>query len=331
MQKLYPYLIAVWIMIFALFPAIEISVPMTENKAIVWLWLISAALGLYTLFFEINIFAKLTIAYLFIDCFFSSAPYLSFTLYIWMVVCAYFYALCARIENWTPVIRTLQIVILLNLILLFMQAIGKDSLVNFGLGKNITSYGNIGNPMQFKSFFIIASTTLIALTKPKILKNKKIFKILSIALPCAITIYLIKHNSWHYFLYARGPVWLKTLQLSMQRPFVGWGPGMYKIIFPALAHGRFEAEGVWRTAHNCWLQMLFEIGIIGTSFIAGLFISFLIFLRKIDLYLFFGLIIIGLDMLAHFPTRQISCIFLMLMFVAHCDQKIKEKNYGQPT
>lgn len=210
-----------------------------------------------------------------------------------------------------------------------MQKIGKDSLCNFGLNDAFVCWGSVGNPMQLKSFFIITCAVLIALTKPKILRNKKVLFGLGVIGIAWLMRYFISHKTFHYFLYARGSVWLATLKLMLKHPFFGWGPGEYKIIFPAVARGGFESEGIWRTAHNCWLQMGFEIGSFGLSLVAGLFIYLLVRLLKIDLYLFFGLAVIALDMSVHFPTRQIQCVFIMIMFLAHCEQKIKEKRLWQ--
>ena len=304
-------------MAFAVFPPIEIRLPMVSDSAWVWLVLISGCLGLYTIFTKINIFVKAISAYLFISCFFSSAPLISFTAYIVMVPLIYFYILCTKIDDWKPITRALIIILVLNQLLLLMQWIGRDSLLNFGL-KATTCAGTVGNPMQLKSLMIIATAVLIAITRPK-----KRYVALAAIIFLLASGYAAKHNIIQDFLYARGPVWGETFKLYLQHPIFGWGPAMFKTIFPALVRGTFDLEGVWRTTHNCWLQLLFETGAIGFSLVSGFFIHLFVKLKKINLYLFFGLAIIALDMMAHFPTRQIQCVPIMIAFLAYCEREIK--------
>lgn len=304
-------------MAFAVFPPIEIRLPMVSDSAWVWLVLISGCLGLWTIFTKVNVFVKAISAYLFISCFFSSAPLISFTAYITMVPLIYFYILCTKIDDWRPITHALIIILVLNQLLLLMQWAGRDSLLNFGLNA-ISCSGTVGNPMQLKSLMIIATAALIAITRPK-----KRYVILAVIILLLTSGYATKHNIIQHFLYARGPVWLETFKLYLQHPIFGWGPGMFKTIFPALVRGTFDLEGVWRTTHNCWLQMLFEVGAVGFLLVSGYFICLFAKLKKIDLYLFFGLAVIALDMLVHFPTRQIQCVPIMIMFLAYCEREIK--------
>ena len=269
---------------------------------------------------------RLAIAYLFISCFFSVGPAVSFNAYIPIAVMAWYYIMCTKVTDWTPLVKSLKVIILLNLILLFLQRIGHEPLFNFGFEKTML-FGSVGNPMQLKSFLIIAIAILIGLTKPKILKNK-IVLLISIAVAFALLLdYALYHKALKHFLYARGPVWLKTMQMTLKHPFFGWGLGQYKIVFPALASGHFTAEGAWTAAHNCWLQLGLEAGLIGLGLIAGLYLYLLKQIRRIDPFLFFALLIIGLDMCVHFPTRQTQCIFMILAFVAHCERKVKESRW----
>jgi hypothetical protein len=324
MQRLYSYLAIIPIIALAVFPPIELHMPLSDNKAWLWLFLISGCLGIYTLFTKINILVKLTAVYIFISCFFSAAPYLSFALYIPIVAWIYFYILCTKIRDWQPVRNALIVILSLNTLLSIMQAIGRDSLLNFGLS-NPTCSGVVGNHMQQKSLLIIANAALLGLIRPK-----KRYVVLTGAALFLLLGYAAKHNVISHFLYARGAVWLDTLKLCIAHPFVGWGPGMFKMIFPTIGKGGYVAEGMWYTAHNCWLQMLFETGAIGFSLVAGYFIVLFKQTWEIDRYLFLGLIIIALDMMVHFPTRQIQTVPIMLMFLARCEQKIRESRLCQP-
>ena len=265
---------------------------------------------------KINVFVKAISVYLFVSCF-SAPPLISFPSYISIVPRIYFYILCTKIDDWKPIVRALITILVLNQLLLLIQWVGRDSLLNFGL-KAASCAGTVGNSMQLKSLMIIATAVLIAITKPR-----KRYVALAVLIFLLTSGYATKHNIIQHFLYARGPVWLETFKLYLQHPIFGWGPAMFKTVFPSLVRGGFEAEGVWSITHNCWLQLLFETGAIGFALVSGFFMYLFVKLKKINLYLFFGLAIIALDMMVHFPTRQINCVPIMIVFLAFCERKIK--------
>lgn len=71
----------------------------------------------------------------------------------------------------------------------------------------------------------------------------------------------------------RIPVSRDTWRMAQRRPWFGWGPGCFEVVFPAFQgsylrrpDGRPEAR--FEYAHNDWLQLLAETGMVG----AGLFL-----------------------------------------------------------
>ena len=72
-------------------------------------------------------------------------------------------------------------------------------------------------------------------------------------------------NSWHW----RTMVWSDSLPLIQASPFFGHGSGSFKILSPTFSKVRLT--GVY--AHNVYVEMLFETGIIGLVFYIAFFLS----------------------------------------------------------
>ncbi len=245
----------------------------------------------------------------FVSCFLSRAPYISFTMFWSVIVCAYYYLLCTKIKDWSPVKKTIQAIFLFVILLVVMQLSGKDSLLNFGLTKPAI-VGTIGNPMIFSSFMCILSPLLlfnplnwVALVIMALISHSA-GAILSICAGIATyTFVKFKRYRWGIIILAilipityasytgkfqksvlvagRGPVWIKTAQLSLQHPF-GYGIGTYKILFPHLcgeAITKQQPGREWNNSHNDWLQILFEAGFPGVILFWGWLITIV---RKVN-------------------------------------------------
>jgi len=185
-----------------------------------------------------------------------------------------------------------------------------DRLLNFGL-KNISSFGILGNPMMQVSFLMVILALLI--------QYKKIYRYASLFLIAVVVIFAIP--KLHYFTYARGDVWLKTFLLTLKHPFFGYGMGTFKGLFPVLATGRYTLEGThWMQAHNCWVQIPFEIGYLGLGILLAMIGIILFKNRKVALILCGAAIIAG-DMLIHFPTRMCQSLILIILFLAFCTKE----------
>ena len=115
----------------------------------------------------------------------------------------------------------------------------------------------------------------------------------------------------------RGEVWHKTIELSNQRPWMGWGIGSYKDVFPAL-NITPQHYNQYRTAHNFILELIFEIGYPMTIIIVGGLICFVIRLWQSDMFLnAAGISMILMDGMFHFPDRVTQCVPIMIAILAY--------------
>jgi O-antigen ligase len=117
------------------------------------------------------------------------------------------------------------------------------------------------------------------------------------------------------------PAWRDTIKLSVKNP-IGYGIATEKILFPVLCSDEVRKANsgqVWVPTHNDWLQILFETGFPGLI----LFLVWLIsIIRKVkDPIKITGLIIIGMNMMFHFPLRIVQCPLIILAFLAYCERQ----------
>ena len=318
-MKIHSYIVAVLIAFFALIPPIIIIIPNPSFNIWVMMVVISGFLGFLTLFLNTNIFIKILSIGGFINCIFSCVPHECFTSYISLLVCCYFYILCSKVKNWNLIYKTVLCIVIYNLFFMTMQFFGKDSLLNFSMGKNIVEHGILGSRMELESFLLNCLVLLMAIKGI----NKKLFEnyvmglmLLSVLLILCIYTDPIIHNPFG----SRIPVWLATIKLSNQHPFLGWGIGSYKFMF-------FPLSGLhtfpWKQAHNDFLQILFETGYSGLIFSLTA-LGVLIYKLKKNITLLIGLGLICVDMSIHFPIRVANTVLILICFLAYCETKIKE-------
>lgn len=312
--------------------------------------------GVLILFLKTNLFIKIISISVFINCFLSKAFFVSFTQYIVFVACLYFYILCTKIKDFSPVFKMLQALMILHLILFFMQIIGKDPLLNF---HGRTCYGVVGQNMQSASFMVILSAALIPCSRWFLIipffasalchsagaflsgvfglvtriskKHAKAWTTILIIISTIfalmfyqkIILYLTSDNG-------RLHVWFRSLQITFEHPFAGWGIGTYKIIFPAMCGFKYEILP-WMNAHNCWVQLFFECGIFIFLLVAGYafgLISKLVYLVRRKIFrvkaqsCLMGLAMIGSNMIWHFPTREIQTVLIIIFFLAYCERLV---------
>lgn len=116
---------------------------------------------------------------------------------------------------------------------------------------------------------------------------------------------------------------LLSKPVHLTGPFVWktflWGHGIdtFLPLFPIYKHD----PNPFNAAHNCWLQLLWEIGLIMTGNLAwycAVVIKRLYRLGYFDAIA--GLTCIGVNMFFAFPTRMTQTVFLMVAFMAICNR-----------
>jgi hypothetical protein len=347
MKKLIPYIALIPLVVLALTPPWQFNLTCDVNS-LLWLWtvLISGFLSFAFLYTKTSNWLKLFVVWAFLSCFLSRAPFISFTMYWTLIACAYYYVLCKKIEDWTPVKKAVQAIFLLTSFMIILQLFGKDTLLNFKQ-PDARILGTVGNDMMESSFVCVLAPFLIinplnwiplwliafishstgavlalGLGSATLLWVKvKRARIAIVALFIGILVYTgINGDIKTFFSKAgRGPVWKKTVELIAKKP-MGHGIATYKVLFPYMcgAEIRDQAPGQeWNTSHNDFLQIPFEVGIPGTLLLFGWIVSILRKLR--DPIKIAGLMILSGVMLVHFPMRLNQTVLVMIMFLAYLE------------
>ncbi len=356
MKKILPYAAIIPLVLLALTPPIDFQLDCAVNSTF-WLWVtfFSGFFAFLFLYQKVSVWLKLLVVWCFISCFISRAPYMSFTMFWSIIICAYYYVLCSKIEDWEPVKKTIQAIFFFICLLFVMQLLGKDTLLNFNNKNTISVFGTIGNRMISSSFICILAPfllftplnwialgliMLVTWSSGSILSMGAGFAVYSwvkfkrirlLILAAAIAVPILfawKTGDIKTFKGRAGRrlVWLNTLELAVKHP-QGYGIGTYKILFPVMCKKEIKDQNpdgrVWNIAHNDWLQILFEAGFPGVILLLGWLWT--IVSRVRNPIMLSGLAIIAVNMMIHFPNRQVQCALLMIMFLAYCSQQKGKK------
>lgn len=317
MRKILPYIIGFIIAFQSTLPPLEFDIQLINDPVkFVWAYLLIGVLAIYFIFSNANVYLKIIIPYLYINSFLSSGPHSSMVTVVWAVICAYFYLLCLQVEDWRPVFRIVRSILILEIFLLILKFYNKETLLNFGKGSTMCA-GSVGNIMQLKSLMII----LVAFGLQGIKKISKYLKYVYAGLFIFAVWYFFAFDVLAKFNYARGSVWIEAIKLTLNNnSIIGYGIGTFKWLFCVLGHGRFELEGNWTTAHNVFIEMFFEGGIIGLlPLIAG--ITHLLWRSHNTLRL--GVILILFTLMFYFPVQQESTCIILFAFLAYSERRIK--------
>jgi O-antigen ligase len=265
-----------------------------------------------------------------------------------VIVCAYYYLLCTKIEDWEPVKKCVQAIAFFIVLLFIMQLFGKDTLVNFS-HKTPVVIGIIGNRMIASSFMCVLAPFLLfnplnlivliiisfvtwssgavlsigaGLCVYGWMKYIKLRLLIIIAIVVTSVLFAYKTGDFSSSTIRAGrlPVYKKTLELAIKRP-IGYGIGVYKILFEYQCGWKIRDQSpgkAWRQSHCDWLQILYETGFPGFILFVGWLISII---RKVrDPIKLAGLTILAVNMLIHFPMRVCNSVFIILAFLAFCSQ-----------
>lgn len=359
MRKYLGYILSVPLVLLALTPPWNISVTCDFNGLpFLWSTFLAGFLVAALFYIRVNVCLKLFVLWCFIGCFTSKAPYMSFAAFFSVIACVYYYVACRFITDWRPVFKAVQAIFLLICLLIVLQSFGLDTLLNFNM-KDPCVLGTIGNKMVLGSFacvlapFVIyapvnwAALCLIAfisMSSGAVLslfagfaywycsKIKRFSFGIAVAAIYAVCMFAFSTGDLKVFTGpGRGPVWARTASLAIHHP-QGHGIATYKLLFPLYSqdleashanhkwtYENTKGDGLaWRRTHNCWLQVLFETGIPGFLLLLGFVLSIVRKSYK-DPRKLTGLIIIGVDMLTHFPTRMMQSVPLIIMYLAWCE------------
>lgn len=112
----------------------------------------------------------------------------------------------------------------------------------------------------------------------------------------------------------------QTGPFDLKRFLFGHGLDTFLPLFPLYKHD----PNPFPQAHNSWLQLGWETGLIGLTLFTAYCISLLYRLYKRGLYLeFSSLWILGVNMFFHFPDRMTQTIWWMVAYLAYCEQRIR--------
>ena len=240
----------------------------------------------------------------------------------------------------------------LNILLMGVQYFGKDSLLNWSLGTDITCFGAIGYHMQMGSFSVILSAMLLPFSLGNLWfpfvtavfcgsswtmlsegmgviylisrRYKTLAAIIALIITLVFSLWAIRQDKFRSNMAENGRIgtWEKSLHYALQKPLTGWGPGTYKVIFPPLDRD-IRDDKPYSTAHNWIIELLFEMGIPFTLFVIW-WLGDLAYrlMRARENVLVAGLIMMGTDGLVHFPDRMIQCVGIIICFLAYCESRL---------
>lgn len=353
MKNKHTYFTLFLLVFLACIPPIDffLSIPPTDMWFIVIL--MAGFFSVYTIFLKVNRMIPLISIGVFILCFLCPSPLMAFTQYVPLVLSCYFYINCTKIENWNIIFKAVQALVILNVILVLMQMTGHDELLNFGLGKAINGYGLIGQTMQMGSMSTIMSAFLLPFSVINLLlpfgiaflchstwtlftvsigcfillnrRYKTVARIFTIICTCLFLVISFHQGKFNSNAAENGRivVWEKSLHFAMQRPLTGWGVGTYKILFPALGLTK-KHDIPYKSAHNWFIQLLFETGIPFTCFICWGLGRLLYRLYKArQIVCFAALTMMLCDGMVHFPDRMLQTVGLIICFLAYCEVKLR--------
>ncbi len=272
------YTVFAILLIFALFPPLakEGTISMPSN---VWAWIL-LFFGIIAIFFlnssKLNICIKILGLYLYIACFFSQLPHVSFFCYFNVLLCISFYLLCRYLkkEELEFQLNLFPALLLLQFIFLTVQTLNKDAIFN-SLDTHHIKFGTIGNTSMLGCFLITIGGILCMKNKwyivPLIILvilSKSMFALAALwvglcfylffktkkkSLPAILLLLCIPFMAtyhWGASEKIRLKVWQRGIEMVMfdrtsatekkfnlTRSLKGWGMGTWKYLYPLNSEG----------------------------------------------------------------------------------------------
>ncbi len=353
-------------------PAIQYKIPVMINS-FGWLYLVVASglLGMLFALQEVHSSLKILAVYLFLSCFVSQSPYLSFNAYILVVATLWIFFISRNVSADT-LCQFIAAAFWVQVIMVCFQMAGMEKLMNFGRDESVF-LGTVMQYMRVSSVFAVMAVFLIHQSKwyivPLILvcvvsksssfalsllvglfvyviANERSRKYWPAALAVAVVSLLAyavydfhsfkgaimpehggRLTSWYaalttwIFDTSSGPVPIRFFGGEFRLEWLLFGHGMdtFLPLFPVYK----QDFNPFPQAHNDWLQILWETGLIGFSLIAWYCASVIrrLIENKASLHLA-GWACIGVNMFFAFPSRMTQTMILIVVFAALSERYI---------
>lgn len=165
MKKLLSYVLGIGVALLIIAPSINYDIPVTINS-FGWTYAVGVA-GLFGMLLltrkDLHWSMRLFSAYLFVNCFLSQAPYLSFNAYLLAVVSFWIFVLFQKCD-FKVIVNLITAAFWYEVVLTVFQLLGKDSLMNFGKPQPVF-LGTVMNYMRFSSVLALMTPFLIFKSK----------------------------------------------------------------------------------------------------------------------------------------------------------------------
>ena len=169
------------------------------------------------------------------------------------------------------------------------------------------------------AFMIIVLYFIITMTKERDLcAQLQLFTVICVAV---VLLMIIQKGGLEEFLGVRYKMWSYLIKTGIPRHWViGWGPGQFKAVMPMIFDGMKQTgQGSWLQAHNEYLQLWFEHGIVGIILLCGFVFTTLkkvfkkIIIGNLYMYIAFCGVIAGLiNSGANFMMHSTVAVFWIL-------------------
>lgn len=347
--------------LLAIAPPLNYHIPVVVNSY-AWLYgfLVASLFSFFLLFTDFPAQLRIFLVYLFVGCFISLCPYVSFNAFILVVGASYCFIGFTKCD-FSIVADFVAAVFFLQIGLVTFQLFGFDRLMNFDKIGQPVFFGTVFQYMRFSSLLAIMAPILVWKNKlfifplviAAIISQSSGFALAIIA-GIAVYFFLTTHFKWQIILvglilvgvycvydwdsvsasirFGRLPRWWDVILtwcmdtshkfvLPLSGPvdwksiFFGRGLDTFLPLFPLFKHDL----NPFAQAHNCHLQLVWEIGIIGYTVLATYFVNLVrrVWSRPI---LVGGLACMAVNMFFSFPTRMTQTMLMMIAFLALCEQ-----------
>lgn len=370
-KKALSYVLGIAVGLLAIAPPLTYSIPVIVNSYTwIYVFMVAALFAFFLLSTSLPTELKIFVVCLFVCCFLSLAPYLSFNAYI-LVVAATWAFLGFTKSDYEPILGMIEAVFWVQLIVAGFQWMGMDKLLNFDRNDHVF-LGTLMQNMRFGSFLAIAAPFLVLRHKLYIVPLILMFFLtesasLGLALVAGCTVYYMAKNGWERrgwlymglaagafvlffdktsvsvaFTCGRAKVWEDIVRtwlmntsgvnpdgswvvplagpIDWKSIFIGRGLDTFMGLFPVFKHD----PNPYGQAHNCHLQLLWELGFMGYSILAAYVVRLAVRVRKSPILLG-GLACMTVNMFFAFPTRMGQTMLMMVAFLALCEQYAQTK------